>query len=672
MPRPPRGHVAAVLVSAVVASACTGQTRTAPASRRSSPASRPDAVTFDRRGGDVWAWTKTVTGRTRCGDVSLEVDGLRSATPVETTGTAFRATVTLAPGRNEVVAVCDGGDAARSRPLVLDARLPVRPTARVDVTVDRGTVVLDARRSDATEPDESPVVGYEWSRVPDRPAPGRTARGERFTTARGRRLRLAAPERDGGYYVRLEVRDDRGRSDTSTAYFEVRGGKPRRVDTMDEHPAWIDRAVVYAPIPQLWGDGGPRAVERRLPYLRKLGVDALWLWPPATERATGEEYAITDYFALDPSWGTQAEFRSMVDEAHRLGMHVLLDFVPNHMSNQSPYFRDAVEHGEASAYWDFFDRRPDGRPTHYFDWTHLPNLEYDNAEVRNMVVEAFSYWVRDVGIDGFRVDAAWGVKRRRPGFWRTWRRELKRVDPDLLLIAEAPAVDPYYFSNGFDVAYDWTHHPGQWAWTSAFDFPEETGALLEARIDNDPRGYARDAVVMRFLNNNDTGARFVDRYGPETTRVAATLQFTLPGMPAMFAGDEIGASYEPYSNLTPVAWRDRFGLRPLYRRLIRLKARVPALRSGDVDVLDAEPGSALAYVRPRAGGSGPVLVVLNFGSKARVDVSRSGALDAALSRSGGRMRDLVTGARVRLDAGRAALSLRMDAQSSLVLAPERD
>jgi glycosidase len=360
----------------------------------------------------------------------------------------------------------------------------------------------------------------------------------------------------------------------------------------------------------------------------------------------------------------------MVNEAHRLGMHVLVDFVPNHMSDKSPYFKDAQKHGEASHYWDFFDRTAAGKPTHYFDWTNLPNLNYDNVEVRNMIIEAFSHWVRDLGIDGFRVDAAWGVKRRRPGFWTQWRRELKRINPDLLLLAEATARDPYYFSHGFDVAYDWTNSLGQWAWTSAFGFAQATGALLAPAITNGTRGYPRDAIVMRFLNNNDTGVRFVDQYGPEVTRVAATLQFTLPGLPAMFAGDEIGASYEPYSNLTPITWRDRFNLRSFYKQLIDLHHRISTLHSRKVEVLSSNTDSALAYVRPAAGGGPPVLVILNFGDKTHVDIDRSPALERALESSGGAMRDLLSGATRRLEVGTSSVSIDMDAQSSFVLVPE--
>lgn len=474
----------------------------------------------------------------------------------------------------------------------------------------------------------------------------------------------------GEYYVSLKVTDAKGRSDASVTYFVVDNGQARPVDMAHEHPSWIDKAVIYAPIPQLWGEGGSKAVMRRLPYLRDMGVDVLWLWPPTSLRSFGEEYAIDDFFKIDPSWGSEAAFKTMVDEAHRQKMHVIIDFVPNHMSAKSPYFKDAKKYGKSSPYFDFFDRNAKGKPTHYFDWSHLPNLNYNNPEVRTMVTEATAYWVRDLHVDGFRMDVAWGVKKRRPGFWTPWRRELKRINPDLLLLAEAPAVDPYYFANGFDAAYDWTKQLGHWAWSSAFTFPEEAGALLAPLINNGPTGFAPGSIVMRFLNNNDTGVRFIDQYGVDMTKAAATLQFTVPGIPGMFAGDEIGASYQPYSNLTPIVWRDRYGLRSFYKRLIDLKHNLPALSTDKINVLTASPSSALAFIRPAAGKGAPVLVVLNFAGKARVKISNSPELEALMVTTGGAMRNLLTDDKVQIKSGRESASVAMPAESALVLTPE--
>jgi len=633
---------------------------------------REPEVRFDQRGGDSFAWRQQVSGTAACDQVTLLVNGdpVPGSDRVPVHDGRFSAAVPLVEGGNEVVARCRTGERDDAARLTFTGRLTARPTARIEVAVDGDTVTLDGGASEAAEPDGAEVVDWRWSPDPAHPARLTTRAGTPFRgQVDGRRLRLRAPAADGEFYARLTVTDAEGRADTATTYFVVTDGKARAVDMAREHPRWIDSAVIYAPVPALWGDDGPAAVERRLQYLKDLGVDALWLWPPASERAPGEEYAITDYFRLDPSWGPPAAFDSMVRAAHRLGIRVLLDIVPNHLSVESPWFKDAQANGKASHYWGFFDRDAAGQPTHYFDWDHLPNLDYGNPEVRRMIVEAFSSWVRDRGIDGFRVDAAWGVQERRPDFWPGLRRELKRIDPDILLLAEGSATDPYFFSHGFDVAYDWTDEPGQWAWGSVFEFPKEIQGLLGPAVTNEPKGYAKDAIVLRFLNNNDTDIRFVDQHGAALTRVAATLQFTVPGIPAMFAGDEIGASYQPYSNLAPITWKDRHGLRPLYRRLAALKHTVPALNTGRIDVLASDPDSSFAYLRPAPPGGRPVLVVLNFDARAAVELPRTPALDAAL---GGRatLTDLLTDRAVTLAAGSKTVTVRMAATSAHVLTPE--
>ena len=667
-PRPIGRACVALLAAGLITAACTSDGPSDETSPRENRGGGP--IAFETAGGDSYSWTEKLIGRAECENVTVDVNGEPVDAPVELNGTSFIVDIPLHPGDNEVVAGCDvGGERVISEPVTFTQRLQQRPTARIDVSVEGGTVIMDGGSSAATEPDGSEVVDYRWTPGPRPQRAMRAPGGEEFEQERGRRLRLEVPAADGEYFVTLEVTDGEGRSDKSTAYFVVEEGRARAVDVMHEHPAWIDSAVIYAPIPQLWGNGGPKAVQRELPYLKKLGVDALWLWPPTSLRAAGEEYAITDYFEVDPSWGPESALKEMIDEAHKLGLYVLVDFVPNHMSSESPYFKDAEARGHLSPYWDFFDRKG-GEPTHYFDWDHLPNLNYKNPEVRTMIMEAMAHWVRDIGVDGFRVDVAWGVKRRRPSFWPDWRREMKRINPDLLLLAEASAVDPYYFSHGFDIAYDWTTELGDWAWGSAFEFPQEAGALLSSAITNGGKGYSKDALILRFLNNNDTGVRFVDQHGPEVTRVAATLQFTLPGVLAMFAGDEIGASYEPYSNLTPIPWRDKHDLRPLYQRLIELKHGTPALNSRDVDVLTVDTGSALAFVRPAVAGGDPILVVLNFGSKARVEIEGSPALAAAIAGSSGSMRDLVSGKSVHLEVRPGSATVAMPGTSSLVLIPE--
>ena len=147
--------------------------------------------------------------------------------------------------------------------------------------------------------------------------------------------------------------------------------------------------------------------------------------------------------------------------------------------------------------------------------------------------------------------------------------------------------------------------------------------------------------------------RFVDRYGPGTTKVASAMQFTIPGMPLMFGGDEIGANYLPYSNLTPIRWKDEYGLDPWYRDLIRIREELPALRSPDMTILESDTPSVIAYVRPASGGGDPVLVVLNYGGK--TDVRFTDVPE--LSPFGGTLTDVLTGDAVRLDGGAGSLGL---------------
>ncbi|HEX3300274.1 MAG TPA: alpha-amylase family glycosyl hydrolase [Actinomycetota bacterium] len=638
------------------------------ASASASPSSSAQAgpVSFDTLGGDAFAWNEALTGTSTCGDVTLSINGHDTKAPVKMNGTKFAVVAPLGSGRNAIVASCGSGE--QSQPLEFDERLTAGPTARIRVTVNGSTVVLDGSGSDSAMPDGAPIERYEWHTDPRHPSQVTLASGQPLHgSVPGQRLVLRTPSTDGEYYASLTVTDSKGRSDTSTTYFVVDNGQARAVDMAREHPSWIDSAVIYAPIPQLWGNGGPKAITRHLEYLKKLGVDALWLWPPSEKRTPGQEYAIDNYFKLDPSWGPESAFKEMIDRAHQLGMHVLLDIVPNHMSDKSPYFQDTKANGTASHYYNFFDRNASGTPTHYFDWKNLPNLNYDNPEVRAMITEAFVHWVR-MGIDGFRVDAVWGIKKRRPDFLPELRSAIKRVDPDVLMLAEASAVDPFYFSHGFDVAYDWTDQPGQWAWASAFKFPAEAGALLSPAITNGSMGYAADAIVMRFLNNNDTGIRFVDQYGAPMTKVAAVMQFTLPGIPEMFAGDEIGASYEPYSNLQPIPWKDKHGLLPLYERLIQLKHDTPTLNGHDIDVLQTNADSVLAYVRPPSGGGAPVLVMCNFDKKVS-DFSMTMTPDLKAAVGGGTMHDLLTGKTIHLDVHGNSVSFPIGQTTAYVLEP---
>jgi glycosidase len=372
------------------------------------------------------------------------------------------------------------------------------------------------------------------------------------------------------------------------------------------------REIVYGVVPRNFDPPGFAGVIARLDSLADLGVTALWFTPitPTLPGAFG--YEVLDYTDIRPDYGTKEEFRALVDAAHARGLRVLLDIVPNHTSEKHPFALDAARQGTDSPYWDYYDRDETGAPTHYFSWHHLPNLNVDNPAVQQFIHDAFAYWMREFGVDGFRIDAIWGIRQRNPQFLASLVQALREINPDVLLIAEASARDPYYAESDFDAAYDWTDELGQWAWRDVYSGDRPPAEVLTNAITNEGQGYRPDVLVLRFLNNNDTGPRFITTHGVGCYRAAMAMLLTLPGIPCLFTGDEVGAEYEPYKSPGPIDWTDQYGLRGDLRRLIDLRRQTPALHSRAWVPLEVSPADALfAYMRGD-GETGQAVVVVNF------------------------------------------------------------
>lgn len=412
---------------------------------------------------------------------------------------------------------------------------------------------------------------------------------------------------------------------------------------------WLKGAVTYGAVPTLFGERPLADLTERLDDLQALGIDAVWISPiQATDDLSDISYATTDFRAIRPDFGTPEDLKTLVEQAHERNIKVLLDIAPNHVSQGHEAFLHAQKHGKASPYYSHFERDQNGNPTHYFDWQHLKNLNFDTPAVRSMVTEGFEHWVKEFDVDGFRVDAAWGPRERKPEFWGGLNSHLKELKPDIFLLAEASARDPYYAQNGFHAAYDWTDQLGVWSWKEAFADQSTLGEKLLQAVSASP---GHD--VARFLNNNDTGERFITRHGPERARVAATLLLTLPGLPVVYVGDEIGAEFEPYEDPPPLDWTDRHGLRNHYSNLARLREQIPALAEGDFQKLGAV-GAALAYQR-RAADDERLVVALNF-----ADTS-----SAPLPLPAGRWRDLLSGQTLEV----GAQGVTLPATTSYLLQP---
>jgi cyclomaltodextrinase len=585
------------------------------------------AITLAGDGGDAWTFEKSVEGVLPDGGCDqVLLSSPRATVRAWSVEDRFGGIVPLQEGENEVRAVChtDGHDRSVSEPQPWHVYLEDMPKAWIRVVPAKGSIILNAGASEPAPVQAVPITGHAWQDNPQNPEPLRTMDGTLLDRihGEGRQLTLRIPRIDGDYRITLRVTDALGRTDDSTALIQVENGRGHPAEPGHEQPAWIEDAIIYGVVPFFFGDDGFDDVTRRLPEIEAAGATVLWLSPITDTAEDDFGYGVTDHFALRDTFGSEEDLRELIAAAHARGLRVILDFVPNHTSDRHPYYLSASQRGPGSPYYRFYDRDAAGEATTYFDWANLKNLNYDNPEVQRYMTEAFVHWVRTFGIDGFRMDVGWGVRERAPEFWPKLLAELKRIRPDLLLLAEASARDPYYDSVGFDAAYDWTEEPGEWAWHDAFADDVPTAARLRAALrasetdGTDGPMLDPDVLVFRFLNNNDTGARFITRYGVGRARLAATMLLTLPGLPLIYTGDEVGAEFEPYDEGPPLAWTDPHKLRSHYARLASLRRQYPALRSPRLELLEAShPDTVLAYRRPGETPASGIIVLLNYGQE---------------------------------------------------------
>jgi glycosidase len=425
-------------------------------------------------------------------------------------------------------------------------------------------------------------------------------------------------------------------------------------------------------------DGDPRST-------RSLGAKCIWLMP-IDPSPSYHGYDVTNYYAVNPEYGTEADFRRLVAEAHRRGIVVLVDLVLNHASSEHPYFKEALR-DPASPHrgWFRFSQTDPGtrgpwgqqlwhkspvRDEYYYGifTSEMPDLNYDDQAVRTEADRIGRFWLTEMGVDGFRLDAvpylveSGSVVANTPGthdVLREFGRTVRRTKPGAFTVGEVwdsiGTILPYY--------------PDQ---LDAYFVFEISDALIDGVRTGSPARFLNSYARMQraepatrwapFLRNHDQ-TRTMTALGNDRTgaRLAATLLLTLPGVPFVYYGEEIGMTGDkPDPRLrTPMQWtpgpRAGFSTAPVweplqpdsatanvavqradtgsllnhYRRLVHLRASNRALGAGELVVLTANDSSVAAYLR--RDGARTVLVVANLARSPRAGVtvgSSAGALPA--------------------------------------------
>jgi glycosidase len=293
---------------------------------------------------------------------------------------------------------------------------------------------------------------------------------------------------------------------------------------------WSRNAVIYeVNIRQYTPEGTFNAFSSHLPRLKKLGIDVLWFMPihPISVKdrkgSMGSYYAVQDYLKTNPEFGSIDDFKNLVKKAHKMGMKVLIDWVPNHTGRDNVWIQ---EHPE----WFLYENSGEIVVPH--DWVDVAKLDYENMEMRQAMIEAMKFWVKECNIDGFRCDVAADVP---VDFWEKTSKSLDSIKPMFML---AEAWEPVLVEEAFDMVYGWDFHHIM----NEIAKGHKTANEVSEWLIKEKEIYCNDAFIMHFITNHDknswNGTEF-ERM-KEAANTFAVLTYTLPGMPLIYTGQEIG------------------------------------------------------------------------------------------------------------------------------------
>lgn len=394
-----------------------------------------------------------------------------------------------------------------------------------------------------------------------------------------------------------------------------------------ELPSWAENKVIYQIFPSRFATdkevpekewyqapiggrtdlkGSLRGIIEHFDHIRNLGVDILYMTPIFRSDSV-HKYNTTDYYEIDPSFGDKEDLKELVGLAHESGMYVILDGVFNHTGIDFFAFRDIREKQEKSAYLDWYyiesfpvtverGKRPGYKTFSYAGY--MPKLNLQNPETADYVINVAAYWIRECDIDGWRLDVADEISH---SFWKRFRREMKAVKKDILLVGEV-----WHYAGDFLEGDEWD---------SVMNYPFYDAALdLIVREELRPSAFwgklnfvkgnlnkALEGYLWNFIDTHDT-ARFLHSAGGDKRKqkLAAALQLLLPGMPMIYYGDEVGMEGGPDPDCRRgMLWeegRQEKDCLAYYRRLIRIRHEYPVLTKGILAVQYADDNRGTLYL----------------------------------------------------------------------------
>ncbi|WP_348812118.1 alpha-amylase family glycosyl hydrolase [Flavobacterium maritimum] len=379
---------------------------------------------------------------------------------------------------------------------------------------------------------------------------------------------------------------------------------------IDGHPAWIMQSNIYeVNVRQYTPEGTFNAFAKHLDRLKAMGVETIWFMPinPISKLdrkgSLGSYYAVSDYTAINPEFGTMDDFKKLVQSIHDKGMKVLIDWVPNHTG---------ADHRWITQHPDFFIKDSSGKPAVAFDWADTRQLNYKNPILQDSMLRAMKYWIEDTNIDGFRCDVAWNVPA---SFWQKSIPELKKMK-NIFMLAEGDST--YLPKSGFDAVYPWH----MFKMMEKVAKGEKSALVLDSINKENETIYPKNTIQMYFTSNHDENswnhADFGTFPGVIHEPFAVFTQTMKNSVPLIYSGQE-----EPvlralkFFDKDPITFKN-FQREKFYKTLLNLRKNNEAL-SADASFKKVHLGDDKAiYAYLREKGNKKVLVILNFSKNEQI------------------------------------------------------
>lgn len=568
------------------------------------------------------------------------------------------------PGLNTFVATATDstGSTIVSTPDTMTYYVNHSPNAVINYSSNGSSMILSAQNSTDPDSGQTALLTYSWDVDPGNPSAISGVQGSTSSS-----IAISRPSKPGEYYFSLIASDPNGNKDTTRSYLTIDDNDSVTFPTYASNPEWAKMGRIYE---LFFNSFTPQqtisAATQRLDYLQEMGFNIIWVMPvmknnQPIDNGPGPGYNIVDFYTVAPQYGSNADFKNFVDKAHQLGMKVILDVTPNHTSYNHPFVNDARLFKTYSFYWNSYQHQLISNSNYHPNLSEsitsdgfvyyggfsdqLLNYNWSDVDARAYMDGVYKWWVQQMGLDGYRFDVYWGPHDRANNggggeneMGTPTRTLIKHVKPDVFFLGETAGtgvgteVNYADDGGGLDAAYDWNllHNAIQ-----SFSFGSSSSV---SNLDNYVTNYGGttmgfvpgpNALFMRCMENQDED-RIAFLYGSyQKTLPMGTLIFTVPGIPMLYSGQEVGWGLG-ISDLDTrrrgiIDWNSagKSLLAPHYQRLAWIRGTYPAFSTQTFIELSTNNNWVYGYTRPYNDQNG--IALANFsGSPATANITLVG------------------------------------------------